>query len=135
MQTDVNPSEIMRNRGLGDNGRVARFIASEVKRFCDPYVPFSSGALKNTAAIEGGGKRLVYRLPYAHNMYNDIVYGPNYTDGYGNFWSKPGVKKHPTGKSYHYHGAPLRGKQWEKRMMADRSSELEKSVKNYIGRG
>jgi hypothetical protein len=134
LRTDVDPAKIERNRGLGDNGRVAKFIASEVKRFCDPYVPFRSGLLKNTAMIENGGKQLVYRQPYAHAMYNGVAYGPNYTDGNGNFWSKPGAKKHLTGSSYSYHGAPMRGKQWEKRMMADHSGELTKSVKNYIER-
>lgn len=131
LQSDVSPDKIMRNRGLGDNGAVAKFMASEVKRLCDPYVPFQQGTLKNSAKIDGGGKRLIYPGPYAHYQHEGKVYGPNIPLGNGKFISGK-APKHPTGKSISYHGGPMRGDHWEKRMMADRKDELEDSVENYI---
>lgn len=123
LQTDVSPDKIMRNRGLGENGKVAKFMASEVKRLSDPYVPMSAGAgahMKNRAQIDGGGKRLIYPGPYAHYLYVGI--------------SMEGrAPKRLTGRPLHFHGAPMRGKQWDKRMMADHSGELEKSIEEYIG--
>jgi hypothetical protein len=37
-----------------------------------------------------------------------------------------------TGDDLTYHGAPMRGPQWEKRMLADKSRELEQSIETFI---
>lgn len=131
LQSDVETDKIMRNRGLGENGAVAKFMASEVKRLSKPYVPFQQGTLKNNAKIAGNGKHLIYPGPYAHYQHTGEVYGPNIPLGDGQFISK--APKHPTGKRIQYHGGPMRGDHWEKRMMADRGDDLTKSVENYIG--
>lgn len=36
---DVNSKKILDRRGLGGDYRAQKFLASEVARFCDPYVP------------------------------------------------------------------------------------------------
>lgn len=122
LHSDVDAEKIMRNRGLGENGLVAKFMASEVKRFCDPYVPMSAGAgahMKNRAKIAGGGKRLIYPGPYAHyHWVGELMAGT--------------APKHYTGIAMNYHGAPMRGPHWEKRMMADHKEDLEGSVETYI---
>ena len=43
--------KILLKRALGKNGKAAHFLASEVKRLSDPYVPKRSGILKGTAVI------------------------------------------------------------------------------------
>ena len=44
--------------------------------------------------------------------------------------------KHYTGQPLTYHGGALRGKQWDKRMMADHGNEVEKDLEGYLkGRG
>ena len=44
--------------------------------------------------------------------------------------------KHYTGQPLTYHGGALRGKQWDKRMMADHGKEVEKDLEGYLkGRG
>ncbi len=43
-------------RHLNDTGR--KKVASEVKRLCDPYVPFDTGMLKNTRT-GAHGRRIV----------------------------------------------------------------------------
>ena len=58
-----------------DEGRfvkrfTARFeplLAHEVKRLCDPYVPFDRGALKGSARTVGGS--VWYSTPYARRKY------------------------------------------------------------------
>ena len=43
--------KILLKRALGKNGKAAHFLASEVKRLSDPYVPKRSGILKGTAVV------------------------------------------------------------------------------------
>lgn len=43
------------------------FLASEVRRISDPYVPMDTGALKNTAQVEPG--RITYPGPYARRQW------------------------------------------------------------------
>ena len=94
-------SKILLQRGLQDNGPVQRFAASELKRMCDPYVPFLSGTLKNTAQVQNDG--VLYVQPYSQKQYN----------GNG--------------------GSGQRGKQWDKRMMADHGKEYISAVAKKAG--
>lgn len=122
VKVDINTAKILRARGLGGDNAAQRFLASEVKRLCDPYVPMQQGALKNNATIAADGSQLVYTQPYAHYQY------------YGKVMAGRAPKRY-TRDDLTYHGAPMRGEQWEKRMLADKSNDLEKSVEAYIKRG
>lgn len=42
-------------------------LAHEVKRLCDPYVPFDRGDLKGSARTVGGS--VWYKTPYARRQY------------------------------------------------------------------
>ena len=133
IKIDLPKAEILKRLGLGGTNKVQKYIASQVKRLCDPYVPMQQGALKNNATIAGDGSSIVYTQPYAHYQYEGKVYGPNYTNG-ERFWSGKAPKT-PTGENLTYHGGPMRGPQWEKRMLADKSKDLERSVEAYIKKG
>lgn len=132
---NIDAARILTSRGLGTGNLARRFLASEVVRLSDPYVPFRQGTLKNSAQISGDGSQIVYPGPYAHYQYVGKVMGPNipiFNDGrLTGFYSK--APKHYTGKNLQYHGAPMRGPQWDRRMLADRREDLEKSLAGYIG--
>lgn len=122
VKVDINKAEILKRLGLGGTNKVQKYLASQVKRLCDPYVPMQQGALKNNATIAGDGSYIVYTQPYAHYQY------------YGEAMAGRAPKEY-TGKELDYHGAPMRGKEWDKRMMADKSKDLERSIEAYIKKG
>ena len=122
VKVDLPKAEILKRLGLGGSNKVRKYIASEVKRLCDPYVPMQRGNLKNNATIAADGSSIVYNQPYAHYQY------------YGEVMAGRAPKQY-TGEKLTYHGAPTRGPHWEKRMLADKSKDLEKSVDVFIKRG
>lgn len=122
IKVDLPKAEILKNLGLGGSNKVQKYLASQVKRLCDPYVPMQQGALKNNATIAADGSSIVYTQPYAHYQY------------YGKAMAGRAPKQY-TGDDLTYHGAPMRGPQWEKRMLADKSKDLEKSVDAFIKKG
>lgn len=116
---NFDPVTILKVRGLGSSNGARKFLASEVWRLCDPYVPMQSGMLKNNATIALDGSSLIYNQPYAHYQY------------YGKVMAGRAPKDY-TGADLTYNGAPMRGAQWDKRMLADRKQDLENSVATYI---
>lgn len=101
--------KILARRGLQDNGPAQKKAASELKRMCGPYVPMQHGDLKNTAQVMRDG--VLYVQPYAAEQY--------YTNsGHGS----EGI----------YNGGE-RGKQWDKRMMADHGKEYIQTIAEIIG--
>lgn len=119
VKVDIPTAKILKSRGLGSDTGARKYLASEVKRLCDPYVPMQQGDLKNRATIAADGSQLVYTQPYAHYQYHGKVMAGR-------------APKHYTGDDLTYHGAPMRGPQWDKRMLADKSQDLEKSLDAYI---
>lgn len=107
--SDINVPRILASRGLSEHSPTARrFIASEVARLCDPYVPFYTGFLKSHHTIATDGRTLTYDAPYAKTQYYNNKGGRN---------------------------GPLRGPLWEKRMLADKRDALAQSVDAYIKGG
>ena len=51
-ETKMNYSKILKQRGLGSDNKARLFLASEVARLSDPYVPMRDGNLKNTRIID-----------------------------------------------------------------------------------
>jgi len=118
----IGVQQILAERGLGPSHEAELFLGSEVKRLCDPYVPMQQGDLKNNAAVVSSGSsvELIYNQPYSHYQYHGIVMAGR-------------APKHYTGQAIQHHGGPMRGKEWDKRMMADQKDELVKSFANYVG--
>ncbi len=101
--------KILLKRSLNRNGKAQQFFTGEVKRLSDPYVPFQNGLLKNTARVFPN--RIEYIQPYAKsNYYGNKGKGTQGTENGG-----------------------LRGKYWDKRMMADRGKEVVRSVAKFAG--
>lgn len=64
----IDPADkILLKRNLDRNGKGQQFFTNEVRRLSDPYVPFLSGTLKNTA--QELTSRIEYVQPYARRQY------------------------------------------------------------------
>lgn len=121
VKVDIPTDKMLKARGLGSDTGARKSLASEVKRLSDPYVPMQQGMLKNNAVIASDGSSITYTQPYAHYQY------------YGEVMAGRAPKKY-TGKKLKHHGAN-RGPQWDKRMLADKSKDLERSLDAYIKKG
>ena len=132
VQVDINTKKILDAHKMGGDNKAQIYLASEVKRLCDPYVPMQSEYLKNHAVIANDGSSITYIAPYAHYQYKGKVMGPNYMDDDGD-WHSGKAPKHYTGKDLTYNGAPMRGPEWDKRMLADTKDELVNNLRVYIG--
>ena len=122
-KVNISSSAIMKNRGLGDSTKARKYLASTVKRLCAPYVPMSSGSaahMKNLAQVAEDGSQILYPGPYAHYQYKGEVMAGR-------------APRHYTGRAISYHGAPMRGKEWDKRMMADRGDEVIDDLAKFVG--
>ena len=96
---------LMKTRGIEVQGKVQKFIDSEVLRLTDPYIPFDSGALKRsgTQNTKIGSGEVIYKTPYARKQY---------------FANK---------------GSGLRGKKWFSRMKADHKKQILRDAKKVAG--
>ena len=119
IQVNIQAAEILARRGLGSSKAAQHHLASEVERLSQPYVPMQQGLLQNSAQVNDDS--ITYTGPHSHYQYTGEAMAGR-------------APKHYTGKPLTYHGAPMRGKEWDKRMMADHSGEVEESLKNFIAR-
>jgi 16S rRNA U516 pseudouridylate synthase RsuA-like enzyme len=119
---NIDAKKILSERGLGSSKKVQKYLASEVVRLSDKYVPMQQGMLKNQTQIASDGSQIVYTQPYAHYQY------------YGEVMAGRAPKDY-TGRKLTYNGAPMRGARWTERMLADKRKEIENSVEAYIKRG
>lgn len=119
---NIDAKKILAERGLGSSNKVQKYVASEVARLSDPYVPMQQGHLKNLHTIAADGSQIVYTQPYAHYQY------------YGKVMAGRPPKKY-TGDDLTYNGAPMRGARWTERMLIDKRAEIENNVEKFIARG
>ncbi len=122
---------MLRRRGLEPGGRVQRLFTNEVAKHSDPYIPMQQGLLKNTRII--GADSITYNSPYARMMYygkvmvDPVIKAAGFLTPQG--WrSRKGVKKIVSDREFKYHGAPMRGKLWDKRMWADKKRIIVNNV-------
>jgi len=124
-KVNINSATILSRRRLGGSTAARKYLASTVARLCDPYVPMSAGSgahMKNQKEINesDGTTELRYPGPHAHYQYKGEVMAGR-------------APKHYTGKAIQYHDAPMRGKEWDKRMMADRGDEVVDDLADFVG--
>lgn len=129
----IDIGEILRSRGVGASKKLQRYLAARVKMHCDPYVPMQQGMLKGNVQIAQDGSSITYNSPYAHYQYHGMVMGPNVLTKKG--WRSMAKKggKYYTGKPLTYRGAPMRGRYWDKRMLADKKGVIERELAAYMG--
>ena len=83
IRLQIDPVDrILLKRSLNKKGAGQRFFTHEVRRLSDPYVPFLTGVLKNTATEEVN--RITYNTPYARRQYYENpgtgLRGPHWTE-------------------------------------------------------
>lgn len=133
MRSNIPVDTILRARGLGDDPAAQRFLANEVARLSDPYVPMAPGSgahMKNRYDIEPDGSAITYHGPYAHFQHEGMVMVGRES---GSPWAKSGEEKVVTERALSHHGAPMRGPHWERRMLADRGGELTQAFARRVG--
>ena len=133
IKPDIDTEKILKSRGMGVSNDTTVFLAETVARLSDPYVPMAPGSgahMKEGYEVASDGSSITYRGPYAHFQYVGLVMVGEHT---GSPWARSGEPKEYTSRPLDYSGGPMRGKQWDKRMMADRGDEVKKAVADYVG--
>lgn len=119
--------ECIEGLGLDEKGRVQQYVTNAVLELSDPYIPFDEGTLRDSGRIDNGTD-VVWggaAAPYAHYMWNGIVYeDPDlHCAGFqvkdGGWRSRKDVKKVPTDRPLKYQNGTLRGAKWVPRMLQD----------------
>lgn len=112
------------------------YAASEWHRLYAPYVPFESGALRDSVTI--APKTITHNAPYAHYQYTGEVYGPNYPITQNGvrvgYYSPPNRPKYPTGKRLKYKN-PKAAAKWDQVAAATQTPKLVSSLQAYIDSG
>lgn len=116
--TQIPVGAILRKRGLGDSDKARVYLAARVKAYCEPYVPFRSGTLRNTARVSPGGTQVIYPQPYAHYHYHGVVMAGR-------------APKHYTDRKIQNN---VGGPEWDKRMLEARAEDLERDMAAFVGR-
>ncbi len=116
----IEVARILKNRGLGTSNKARRHLAVTVARLSDSYVPMQQGTLKDSRQILEGGRAILYNQPYAHYQYHGQVMAGR-------------APKHYTGQPIHYHYGRHRGKEWDKRMLANRGKEVVEDLARFVG--
>lgn len=123
--------------GLEEKGQLVKICADEILHMSDTYIPFREGALKKSGKIEDGTD-VVWDTPYAHYMWEGIVYeDPDlHCAGFPteNGWrSRKKVEKVPTDRSIEYQNGKLRGAHWADRMLQDGGlEEIQKKLEEEL---
>lgn len=108
---DVDLSGLDRElqRRLGPMSPAQKFVDSEFIRLTDPYVPFRTGATKDSAisnTVIGMGE-IEYATPYVRYI-----------------WSHP---------EWNFNGAPMRGAYWAQRSWADNGADIVRGAAQIAG--
>lgn len=129
MPVRLQPSSIiLANLGLQPNGDVHKYFTHRCRVHMDKYVPYEEGNLRKL--VEEGTNYVKYKSPYAHYMYEGILYVDPET---GSSWARKDITKVPTGKNLTYHTAGT-GDHWDKRMWSAEKNQVIKEVQDYIKR-
>ncbi len=140
IKTHVGNVDIQLNTDRLDRNlkEAQKLLNEQVVEDCEPLVPFQNGALRSKVEYPKGiyGGEIMYNTPYAHYMYEGIVYGPNIPeyDSDGNligFWSPD--DKRPTGRKITYHTEGT-GDHWFEKAKEQHKDDWLRLVKRTAGK-
>lgn len=130
--SDIQKQQIIDKYGL-DGGRTQKVIDSAFMGYMEPYMPADSYSMINNmhSSTKVGAGEININVPYAHYQHEGELYvdpitgkGAFYDENNGRFWSRPKVKKVPSGKKLNYYGGALRGDHFVERMLADHFEDI-----------
>ena len=109
VKVDLSGLDDALQQRLGPMSPVQKFIDSEFIRLTDPYVPFRTGATKDSAITNTvlGTGLIVYATPYVRKI-----------------WSHP---------EFNFNGAPMRGAYWAQRSWADNGNDIIRGAAKIAG--
>ena len=128
----IQKQQIIDKYGL-EGGRTQKVIDSSFMRYMDKYMPMDSGQMITNMynSTKVGSGEININTPYAHYQHEGELYvDPKYKIGAfhdpvnGRYWSRPNIKKVPSGKKLNYHGGALRGDHFVERMLADHFNDI-----------
>ena len=145
MPVKIKPvNEIKIRLGITTDGKVSKFAVNNCAKHMDKYVPFRNGDLARYYIV---GNEIHYDQPYAHYMYEGIVYvDPKYgvgafpiKDKEGNlkgFYSRKDIAKVPSGRTFDYNTSmhSEAGPHWNERMWSAEKNEVLQEIQDYIRR-
>lgn len=142
MSLEFDKNNVLRRLGLERGGRAQKALDAAVIHYSQPFVPWATGSLWRSAftATKIGSGEVVWPGPYAHYMWEGIVYGPNIPIFEENgetptrFISPKGEKKHPTGKELEYtrDKNPLASDHWVVPMKAAYMKDIVSTVQKIV---
>ena len=137
VELSLDTRRCMERLGIEERGRVQRRVCEEIIRLCDPYIPFEQGYLRNTGHVEDN-TNVVWNGPYAHYMYEGIVYEDPKLHCAG-FWTQQGwrsrknVQKVPSDRRIEYHNGSRRSNHWVDRMLQNGGrSKIEQVARRNV---
>lgn len=130
--------QILDKYGL-EGGRTQKVIDSQFMAYLDDYMPMGDRQgtdekgmiyqMHNSTKVGEG--MININVPYAHYQHEGELYvdpitkkGAFYDKNSGRYWSRPEIKKIPSGKKLNYHGGALRGDHFVERMLADHFEDI-----------
>lgn len=140
--SNIQKQQIIDKYGL-EGGRTQKVIDSSFMGYMDKYMPMDSGQMITSMynSTKVGSGEININSPYAHYQYEGELYvDPKYNKGAfhdpisGRYWSRPNIKKVPSGKKLNYHGGSLRGDHFIERMLADHFNDILNSGQKEIER-
>ena len=131
--SSIQKQQIVDKYGL-EGGRTQKVIDSSFMNLMEPYMPMDDEEqmiMSMYRSTKVGSGEIDINTPYAHYQHEGEKYiDPKYKIGAfhdpisGRFWSRPGVKKVPSGQKLNYHGGALRGDHFVERMLADHFEDI-----------
>lgn len=128
--------KIISKLGLEPNGRVQKVIGASIISHMRDLEPLDNGVMNaNTRLVKND--EVWVMTPYAHYMNEGILYvmdndkGAYYSPTYG-FWSKKGVKKHPSGRPLQYKGGANRGSHFVERTFNEHLDDIINDVRKAM---
>lgn len=128
----IQKQQIIDKYGL-EGGRTQKVIDSSFMGYMDKYMPMDSGQMITNMynSTRVGSGEININTPYAHYQHEGELYvDPKYNIGAfhdpvsGRYWSRPNIKKVPSGKKLNYHGGASRGDHFVERMLADHFDDI-----------
>lgn len=139
IKVDIDTSGVNRRKlihRINNDEGLWTFAATEWHRLYKKYVPFESGALRDTVVIRP--KEIEHTVPYAHYQYEGVVYSPSFpiTENgiITGFFSKRNTAKKKTHRLLTYKNA-LASRKWDKKAKSTQKTALIEAVQGYIDSG
>lgn len=115
------------------------YAAQEWHRLYRQYVPYREGMLYNSVvySAENGQATITHTVPYAHYIYEGVVYGPSVPIMQGGTvtgYFSPKTPKTSTGRALTYSTlySGKATKHWDQAAKATKLPLLEKAIDGYI---